>query len=273
MATGRQSGSDGDAARLLSSVAGLVAEAGHDIIRITAADFATRRKADDSPVTDADEAAEAIITRGLEELLPGVPVIAEEAAARNAPSLPASAYWLVDPIDGTREMLAGHDEFTVNVALVEDHKPILGVIYAPKRGVLYAGTEGAAWRAPVAPGTRLDRLPATPIRVRPRPPQLVALVSRSHFDAASESYLFRMPVAEKLLVGSSLKFALLAEGTADIYARIARINEWDIAAGHALLVAAGGSVTAPDGGALAYGINKQGFLVDGFVAWGGEPPA
>ena len=273
MTAGRQSGDDGDDSRLLSSVVALVAEAGHDILRITAADFTTRRKADDSPVTDADEAAEAIITRGLEELLPGVPVIAEEAAARGMPSLPASAYWLVDPIDGTREMLAGHDEFTVNVALVEDHKPVLGVIYAPKRGVLYAGAGSTAWRASMAAGTRVERLETTPIHVRPRPPQLVALVSRSHFDAASESFLFRMPVTEKLLVGSSLKFALLAEGTADIYARIARINEWDIAAGHALLVAAGGSVTAPDGGVLAYGKNERGFLVDGFVAWGGEPPA
>ena len=273
MTAGRQSGDDGDASRLLLSVAALVAEAGHDIVRITASDFATRKKADDSPVTDADEAAEAIITRGLEKLMPGVPVIAEEAAARSAPPIPRNAYWLVDPIDGTREMLAGHDEFTVNVAFVEDHTPVLGVIYAPKRGVLYAGAGNVAWRAPLAAGAELERRRARPIRVRPRPQRLVALVSRSHFDAASESYLFRMPVAEKLLVGSSLKFALLAEGTADIYARIARINEWDIAAGHALLAAAGGSITTPDGGVLAYGMNERGFLVDGFVAWGGKPDA
>jgi 3'(2'), 5'-bisphosphate nucleotidase len=273
MTAAGQSEENGDASRLLASVAAIVAEAGRIIVAITAADFATRKKADESPVTDADEAAEAIITQALEKLLPGVPVIAEEAAARSVPALPEGAYWLVDPIDGTREMLTGHDEFTVNVALVDDHVPVLGVICAPKRGVLYAGAGREAWRAPLPPGAPFDLNRAAPIRVRPRPQQLVALVSRSHFDAASESFLFRLPVAEKLLVGSSLKFALIAEGAADIYARIAKINEWDIGAGHALLAAAGGSVSAPDGNVLVYGKNESGFLVDGFVAWGGEPRA
>jgi 3'(2'), 5'-bisphosphate nucleotidase len=273
MTAGRQPKGDSDASRLLMSVAALAADAGRCIIEITSANFSTRSKADDSPVTDADEAAEAIIIPGLDKILPGVPVVAEEASARGAAATPRDAYWLVDPIDGTREMLAGHDEFTVNIALVENQTPILGVVYAPKRGALYAGSGGKAWRMPVAAGAPIDERTLTPIQVRSRPKQLVALVSRSHFDAASESYLFRLPVGEKLLVGSSLKFALLAEGTADIYARIARINEWDIAAGHALLVAAGGSVTRPDGSALIYGTSDRGFLVDGFVAWGGDPPA
>jgi 3'(2'), 5'-bisphosphate nucleotidase len=271
MTAERQSTGDSDASRLLMSVATLVADAGRSVIEITAADFSTRRKADESPVTDADEAAEAIITRGLEKILPGVPVIAEEAAARSTPAVPKGAYWLVDPIDGTREMLAGYDEFTVNVALVDNRTPVLGVIYAPKRSTLYAGTGSTAWRTFVAAGTSIDHRQLAPIHVRSRPEQLVALVSRSHFDAASESFLFRLPVAQKLLVGSSLKFALLAEGTADIYARIASINEWDIAAGQALLAAAGGRVTAPDGSALTYGGRNGRFLVDGFVAWGGEP--
>ena len=267
-----QTSGRGEASRLLAPIAMLASEAGRRIVEIAAEGAAARTKADNSPVTEADEAAETILTHGLLRLLPGVPVIAEEAAAHAEPPRPQGTYLLVDPIDGTRELIAGRDEFTVNVALVENHTPVLGVVYAPKRNALYAGADGRAWRVMIAPGERVDPEHATAVRVRPRPQKLAALVSRSHPDPISEDFLSRLPVTEKIPLGSSLKFAILAEGGADVYARLASVNEWDIGAGHALLVAAGGRVTAPDGSALAYGKREHGFRVDGFVAWGGERP-
>src|SRR5690606_22860150 len=216
----------------------------------------------------ADEAAEEIIQAGLRRILPGVPVIAEEAASRAAPAHPGGNYWLVDPIDGTREFIAGRGEYTVNVALIEDHAPVLGVIYAPQLRLLFAGAAGRAWRDTVDPGAKFDPGRASPICARPRPEKLVALVSRSHPDRASDEFLARLPLAEKILLGSSLKFARIAEGTADVYARLAPTNEWDIGAGTALLAAAGGTVTAPDGGRIGFGMRETGFQVGGFVAWG-----
>jgi 3'(2'), 5'-bisphosphate nucleotidase len=147
------------------------------------------------------------------------------------------------------------------------------LIYAPAQGAIFAGFAGKATRAALTPGDAFDSSSASPIRVRPRPARLTALVSRSHPDPVSEQFLARLPVERKVPLGSSLKFARLAEGQADVYARVGAINEWDIAAGHAILVAAGGSVTAPDGSPLAYGNGRSGFRVGGFVAWGGAPAA
>jgi 3'(2'), 5'-bisphosphate nucleotidase len=191
--------------------------------------------------------------------------------SRQKPAAPAGAYFLVDPIDGTREFLAGRDEYTVNVALVENAVPVLGVIYAPARHALYAGAAGNALRATLAPGQQFDPDSASAIRARSRQPRLTALVSRSHPDAKSDEVLASLPVARKIPLGSSLKFACLAEGEADVYARVSTVNEWDVAAGHALLEAAGGRVTAPGGGPLVYGDGATGFRIDGFVAWGGPP--
>jgi 3'(2'), 5'-bisphosphate nucleotidase len=254
--------------QLVTALADLAADAGACILSIAAENRATRIKSDSSPVTAADEAAEALILEGLGRILPGMPVVAEEAAARgNLPRLHGS-YLLVDPIDGTREFIAGRGEYTVNIALIEGHIPVLGVIYAPQPRLLFAGAAGAAWRSSIEPGAKFSQGNATPIRARPRPEHLTALVSRSHPDPVSEEFLARLPVERKIPLGSSLKFAHLAEGSADVYARLATINEWDIGAGHALLSAAGGTVTAPDGGPLLYGKREEGFLVDGFVAWG-----
>jgi 3'(2'), 5'-bisphosphate nucleotidase len=261
----------GELTRLVAAIAGLTSEAGARILSIAAEKCAPRTKADFSPVTAADEAAEQIIQEGLGRLLPGVPVIAEEAASRADLARPGGNYCLVDPIDGTREFIAGRGEYTVNVALIEDHVPVLGIIYAPQLKLLFAGTAGQAWRETVDPGADFDPGRASPIRARPRPEKLVALVSRSHPDRASGEFLARLPLAQKIPLGSSLKFARIAEGAADVYARLAPTNEWDIGAGYALLTAAGGTVTAPDGGPIEFGMREVGFQVGGFVAWGASP--
>jgi 3'(2'), 5'-bisphosphate nucleotidase len=258
----------GDASRLLAPIADLVSAAGARIVELAATGLAQRAKSDRSPVTIADEAAEEILSDGLARLLPGVPVIAEEAASRSMPPSPRGPYFVVDPVDGTRELVSGRNEYTVNVGLVDGGTPVLGVLFAPALKALYVGANGEALRIALAPGARFDRRAAAPIRARPRPAGLVALVSRSHPDEQSERFLAKLPIERREPCGSSLKFAHLAEGAADVYPRHFTVSEWDIAAGHALLVAAGGSVSAPDGKALVYGAEGADFLVDGFVAWG-----
>jgi 3'(2'), 5'-bisphosphate nucleotidase len=257
--------------RLACAIGDIASRAGAVIQQIAAENRPSRRKKDDSPVTDADEAAELLLVEELQRLAPGVAIVAEEAAARRMPPRPEGPYFLVDPIDGTREFLAGRDEYTVNVALVVDHAPVLGVIYAPRLNALYVGASGQALRGMVVPGMSFSRDGAAAIHVRPRGAGMVALVSRSHADPAAEGFLSNLGIGEKIPSGSSLKFARLAEGAADIYARLVRVQEWDIAAGHALVVAAGGRVTAPDGSDIRYGEREDGFSVDGFVAWGAPP--
>lgn len=271
MTTTRRTAERGELSRLLVPLAELASAAGARIREIAAQGAAPRMKADMSPVTAADEAAETILLEGLAKILPGVPVIAEEAAAHGAAVTPAATYLLVDPVDGTRELIAGNREYTVNVALIEAGAPALGIVYAPGFEMLYAGTGTSALRMKLPPGNaaRLDE--AEPIRVRPRPARLVALVSRSHPDPEGDAFLARLPVERKVQLGSSLKFARVAEGAADVYARFATINEWDVAAGHALLFAAGGRMTAPDGGAITYGKSGAALHVAGFIAWGGDP--
>jgi 3'(2'), 5'-bisphosphate nucleotidase len=266
--TAREQGQGGERLRLACAIADVASRAGAVILRIAAENRAPREKRDRSPVTDADEAAEALITKELARLSPGLPVVAEEAAARRMPPLPQGSYFLVDPIDGTREFVAGRDEYTINIALIENHAPVLGVIYAPGIDALYVGADAQAFRGTVLPGMRFDREAAAPIHVRPRRAGMVAYVSRSHADPAGESLLASLGVAERIPSGSSLKFARVAEGVADIYARLMQVHEWDIAAGHALVVAAGGRVTAPDGSPIRYGVKDSGFWVDGFVVWG-----
>jgi 3'(2'), 5'-bisphosphate nucleotidase len=235
----------------------------------TILDFAgkagVRRKPDGSPVTAADEAAEAIICEGLKRLAPAVPVIAEEEAARQKPKPPAGgSYFLVDPLDGTREFIAGRDEYTINIALMTDGTPLLGIICAPALGALWRGVVGrGAERISLAHPTEAP----TPIHTRPRPKgDTVVMVSRSHLDARTKSLVDGLPGAKLIQSGSSIKFCRLAEGSADLYPRLAATHDWDIAAGHAILKAAGGSVTAPDGTPLIYGTND--LLIPAFLAWG-----
>jgi 3'(2'), 5'-bisphosphate nucleotidase len=259
----------GELMRLVAAIADLASEAGARILSIAAENPAPRSKPDQSPVTPADEAAEEIILRGLGKILPGVPVIAEEAASHRKPPRPRGSYLLVDPIDGTRELIAGRGEYTVNIALIEDNAPVLGVVYAPKFNTLFAGASDEALRGMVAAGEKFAVGAAAPIRARARPELLTAFVSRTHPDRASDEFLARLPVVEKIPLGSSLKFARLAEGAGDVYARLAPVNEWDIAAGHAVLTAAGGEVTAPDGTPISFG-TRDGFHVAGFIAWGAK---
>lgn len=253
-------------AELLGFLARIAEAAGRVILRYYETGVAVRAKADASPVTDADQAAEAIILEALAPLLPGVPIVAEEAMSKGAaPSLenPSSMpFWLVDPLDGTKEFLSRNGEFTVNIALIEATRPRLGVVHLPAMGITYAG--GAPGTATMA---HLGH-DAHPIAARRTPPDgAIVLASRSHGNqAALDAFLASEHVAARLSAGSSLKFCRIAEGIADLYPRLGRTMEWDTAAGHAVLAAAGGSVTTLDGGALRYG--KPGFENPHFVARG-----
>lgn len=248
----------------------LVVRASAAILRLRSAP--PRRKADGSPVTDADEAAEGLILEGLARLLPGVPVIAEESLATQAPPALDSTFVLVDPLDGTKEFIAGRDEYTVNVALISNGAPIAGLVAAPGRGLLWRGAAGHGAER-LRFGSESSGTPS-PIHVRHWPSSgAVALVSRSHRDAATDALLECLPPASHESCGSSLKFCRIAEGAADIYPRLGPTSEWDIAAGHALVVAAGGIVSAQDGRPLAYGRAENKFLVPGFIAWGDRSKA
>lgn len=256
-------------APLLSGLAEAALAAGLVIREIEAKGFTAEQKADRSPVTEADRAAEEIICARLARLFPGVPVVAEEAMAAGAKVEPGSRFLLVDPLDGTKEFLSGNGEYTVNIALVEDGVPVLGVVYAPALAQLYAGRPGAAFRALRAPGAMVDAQDWEPIACRTVPEgPLVVATSRSHGDPTTDAYVARFPVAEHIPAGSALKFALLAQGKVDLYPRFGTVMEWDSAAGHALINAAGGSVTRPDGTPLTYGHPEKSFKVHGFVAWG-----
>ncbi|MEC9268161.1 MAG: 3'(2'),5'-bisphosphate nucleotidase CysQ [Pseudomonadota bacterium] len=257
-----------DPSALLPAIEKAARDAGATIMRIYATDFETRTKDDASPVTEADEAAEAIILPMLNALTPDVPVVAEEAAAAgDIPDVGDGPFWLVDPLDGTKEFLKRNGEFTVNIALIQDREPLVGVVFLPAKGVLYSGIRGeGAWRT-LEDGAR------GPISVRQPPEEGLTVVgSRSHGDPAEmEAFLKGRPVAENLAAGSSLKFCLVAEGKADVYPRLGRTMEWDVAAGHAVLSGAGGIVTTTDGTPFRYAKNAI-FENPHFVAWGGVRP-
>jgi 3'(2'), 5'-bisphosphate nucleotidase len=244
--------------------------AGGAIMAIYATDFAVRDKPDESPVTAADEAAEKIILADISTIAPDVPVVAEEAVSAGKVPVVADRFFLVDPLDGTREFVSRRDEFTVNIALIEDGEPVLGVVYAPARRELYWG-DVRGRRAGRLEAESDGTMPAlgTAIEAR-RPPQRgwTAVASRSHRTPETDSFLANYPVSEFRSIGSSLKFCLVAAGDADIYPRIGPTMEWDTAAGHAVLVAAGGSVTGLEGEPFRYG--KPGFRNGNFLARGRE---
>ncbi len=248
----------------------LVARASAAVIAIS--NMAARQKADGSPVTDADDTAEAVILKGLSRLLPGVPVVSEERIGREAAPTLDGSFVLVDPLDGTKELVAGRDEYTVNVALISEGTPIAGVIGAPAHRLLWRGIVGKGAERLKMTGERLSGPEAVHARAWPEQ-RAVALISRSHRDAATDALLARLPAAEARECGSSLKFCRLAEGTADVYPRLGPTSEWDIAAGHALVHAAGGIVTTPDGRPLVYGGTSRNFRVNGFIAWGDRTKA
>ena len=251
----------------------LALDAGRAVMAVYATDFAAAAKADASLVTAADHAAEAIILAGLRDALPGVPCVAEEeVAAGRVPEIGDGAFILVDPLDGTREFVSRNGDFTVNIALVRGRVPVVGVVYAPARDTLYSGRPGAAFAIPTADG-RIAGARRT-IRVRAPGSPLAIVASRSHLTPETAAFIDRFPGAETVSVGSSLKFCLLASGEADLYPRFGRTMEWDTAAGDAVLRAAGGRVTLPDGSPFLYGKRNQADDVDfanpSFVADVGE---
>ena len=252
-------------APLLIALEAVARQAGGLIMQVYGTAFDVQHKADASPVTEADERAEACITAALQQLDASIPVVAEEAAAQGKAPAIADRYWLVDPLDGTREFVARNGEFTVNIALIENGLPVLGLVYAPVLDDLYVGAVGqGAWL--------VQRGQRRAIHCRALQPQAAVLAcSRSHGDEAALTQWLQQAqpgllLSERLAMGSSLKFGLLAAGRADVYPRFGPTMEWDTAAGHSVLRAAGGEVEDLHGQPLRYG--KPGFRNPHFVAWG-----
>lgn len=265
----------------LNLICAIAADAGEAIMNIYGEDdFAVEYKADESPLTAADKAAHEIIVAGLQQHFPDIPVLSEEGA-----DIPYEErktwqrFWLVDPLDGTKEFIKRNGEFTVNIALIEDNRPVLGVVYVPAQEKMYSGIvgEGAWLGESKVQGTRykdqgLNLEPETwnlePIFVRHSEHEnaLTVVMSRSHPSPELEEYLRDINVAEALPVGSSLKLCVVAEGKADLYPRLGPTMEWDTAAGHAVVLAAGGTVSTPEGEELLY--NKENLLNPYFIVQG-----
>jgi 3'(2'), 5'-bisphosphate nucleotidase len=252
--------------RLLDQLIAAACRAAAAILAV-GSDLQQREKADRSPVTAADEAAETALLEAFARVLPGVPVVSEESAHLANPERLGARFLMVDPLDGTRELIAGFPDYTVNIALIDRGRPVAGVIAAPALGTIWAGATGlGAERLRILPGGAAGQ-GRTPIRTRRWPPHgAVAVVSRFHRDRTTDGYLDRFAGIERVVVGSSIKFCRIAEGAADLYVRTNSISEWDVAAGHALMVAAGGAMTGLDGKPLPYG--RAGYRVPPFIGWG-----
>jgi 3'(2'), 5'-bisphosphate nucleotidase len=261
---------DLDTARgLLAPLSDVVAEASAAVLAFDRGSARLDDKDDGSPVTRADLAADRVIADGLKRHAPQLPVISEErvdsAAATNGAN-----FFIVDPIDGTKEFIAGFDDYTVNLALVSAGRPLLGLVSAPALGLLWRGVVGAgAERLAISKDGRIVAGSATTIHTRPCPAQdWIAAVSRSHTDSRSEAFIRSRPGAIRKPIGSALKFCRVAEGSADIYPRLAPMSEWDIAAGHAVLEAAGGRVTDSKGRPLHFGGDPASLIIPELIAWG-----
>ncbi|HXN69185.1 MAG TPA: 3'(2'),5'-bisphosphate nucleotidase CysQ [Bradyrhizobium sp.] len=264
---------DGDAAAaLMQPLTDLVIRAGAAIMAVNRAAMRIDGKIDGSPVTEADLAADRVIAEGLARLAPRIPSLSEERVDLATPPYDGS-FFLIDPLDGTKEFVGGRDEFTVNLALVTNGTPLLGIIGAPALGLVWRGLVGrGAERLNTTDGSG-----AEPIHTRPYPrdgePCVVA-VSRSHLDRRTEAFIAKRPGAIREVFGSALKFGRVAEGGADIYPRLAPTCEWDVAAGHAVVTAAGGKITDAHGAELLFGRGRPGlkgqqcFIVPEFIAWG-----
>ncbi len=264
---------DGELKELAASLVHTAQSAGELILRYRAANSEVSFKEDGSPVTDADRAAEELILNDLARLAPGYVVVAEESAAVIGDALdPDKCFFLVDPLDGTRDFVRGGQDFTVNIALIRDREPVFGLIYAPATERLYmtrSRGEAVSAHLPPSRGRPAEDLEMTPIRTRaPDPDKMTVLASRSHMNETTAQFISTLNVGETLQFSSSLKFCVLADGRADVYPRLAPTCEWDTAAGQAILCAAGGSVVTEDGSPLTYGRMEGGFLNPGFIAWG-----
>jgi 3'(2'), 5'-bisphosphate nucleotidase len=242
--------------------------AGRDIMRIYASDFAVAIKADHSPVTEADALAEKVIVAGLKQYWPDVPILAEEAASAGQIPVLGERFFLVDPLDGTKEFTSRNGEFTVNIALIENARPVMGVVYAPAIEQMYWGEVGrGAGFSKLGLADDLAKTAWQSISVRTPPSDGITVVaSRSHMDTETTNYLKTCNVKTLTSAGSSLKFCLIAKGEADLYPRFGRTREWDTGAGQAVLEAAGGKVCNVDGTVLRYGKAERGFDNPGFIA-------
>jgi len=258
------------ASPMLRALADIAYDAGAIILRHYAEEIVARRKDDHSPVTAADEEAERFILKRLAHLAPDVPVLAEEAVAGGKIPKVGHRFFLVDPLDGTKEFISRNGEFTVNIAEIVEGKPVRGVVHAPAKERLFFGEVlSGAYEAFAPPGGAPDFGEAKRIHARAAPSDgMIAVASRSHRDAETDRYLSSFHVKEFVSAGSSLKFCLVAAGEADIYPRTGRTMEWDTGAGHAVLAAAGGSVTQLDGRPFLYGKAERGFDNPFFVARG-----
>jgi 3'(2'), 5'-bisphosphate nucleotidase len=236
---------------------------------------AVELKGDATPVTEADRDSETIIVEALRALAPEISIVSEETAGdRNAP--PGALFFLVDPLDGTKEFIKRRTDFTVNIALIDNGRPCFGLVYAPARALLALTlAEGEAVEAelrPDAAGVDFSKLVKRRLRVRVADPHgLTALVSNLHLDPATETFLSTLNIASRSGAGSSVKFLEIARGMADVYPRFAPTMEWDTAAGQAVLEAAGGTVCTEDGESLRYGKSESGLRNPGFIAWGLRP--
>jgi 3'(2'), 5'-bisphosphate nucleotidase len=264
---------DGDAAAaLIEPLTDLVIAAGRAILAVNRAAMKVDDKTDGSPVTEADLAADRIIGEGLARLAPNLAALSEERVGLATPPYKDS-FFLVDPLDGTKEFVEGRKEFTVNIALVTEGTPLLGIVAAPALGVIWRGIVGrGAERLTLRDGAapRVDPIRTRPLQPRGKP--WTVAVSRSHGDARTEAFIADRPGAVRSVLGSAVKFGRIAEGEADIYPRLSPTCEWDVAAGHAVINAAGGRVTDSKGEAVKFGWGAKDFIVPEFIAWG-DPSA
>jgi 3'(2'), 5'-bisphosphate nucleotidase len=259
------------AAVLMEPLTDLVVRAGAAILAVNRAAMRIDGKLDGSPVTEADLAADRIICDGLAQLVPEVAALSEERVQLARPPYDGS-FFLIDPLDGTKEFVAGRGEFTVNLALVTRGAPLLGIIGAPALGLIWRGLVGRGAERLAIGG---ETVRAEPIRTRVIPQRgdpWIAAVSRSHGDPRTEAFIESRPGAVRKVLGSAVKFGRVAEGGADIYPRLAPTCEWDVAAGHAVVTAAGGRITDGHGAGLQFGGGRGGFIVPEFIAWG-DPSA
>jgi len=260
------------AAALMEPLTDLVVRAGAAILAVNRLAMKIHGKLDGSPVTEADLAADRIIGEGLARLVPEVPALSEERAHLAKPP-DGGSFFLIDPLDGTKEFVAGRNEFTVNLALVTNGVPLLGIIGAPALGLIWRGLVGRG--AERLTMTDASVRVAEPIHTRPAPPRgspWIVAVSRSHGDSRTEAFIESRPGAIRQVLGSAVKLGRVAEGGADIYPRLSPTSEWDVAAGHAIVTAAGGKITDGYGADLQFGKIREGFIVPEFIAWG-DPAA
>jgi 3'(2'), 5'-bisphosphate nucleotidase len=254
-------------------LASIALAAGQEIMRIYRTDFSVEKKLDASLLTEADGLAEALILARLADAEPALQVIAEEAVAGGVMPEHGSRFALVDPLDGTKEFVAKNGEFTVNIAIIEHGRPVMGVVYAPALHRLFvAESPSFAWQAKAAPDGPPPKK-REPLRIRPAPfAGLTAVASKSHRSPETDAWLARYSITDIVGAGSALKFCLVAAGEADVYPRLGRTMEWDTAAGQAVVEAAGGRVLTLDGAPLLYGKRARGYDNPDFIVYGDVTP-